>query len=190
MEIIQDIDFEKYLEKYHTFFLEYYKFPSSPYQHHLLRPSTATYEEITGTENARVYTLEGALMTFNSSESLSQIVFECSIAGISIDFIDILVPDPEKSIERWDDNKIFQIIDLHKDDITKHIDLVDAPRFYVTQNVKKKDVLTFLVIDRISQSPDINFLNGKYDVNAVRAGFTLQQEAYEMCKKLNDESKT
>lgn len=182
MEIIQDIDFEKH----HTFFLEYYKFPSNSYQHHLLRPSTATYEELIDDSKTRSYTLECAIASFDIDESLSQIVFECSIAGIPIDFIDIFVP--EKSIARWDDYKIFQIIDMHKDDITKHIDYVDAPRFYVTQNVKKRDVLKFLVIDRISQDPKIKFLNGEYDNNGVRAGFRLQQEAYAMCKKLNEEN--
>lgn len=183
MEIIQDIDFGKY----NTFFLEYYKFENNSYQKHLVRPSTATYEEITNDKTNRVYTLEAVVASFDSGESMPQILCECSILGISIDFIDILVP--EKSITSWNDHKIFQIIDMHKDDVTKYIDSIDAPRFYIALNRRKKDVLKFLVVDRISQDPKIKFLNGEYDANAVRSGFSLQQEAYAMCKKLNEENR-
>ena len=182
MEIIRDIDFVKYS----TFFLEYYKFENTPYRKHLIRPSTATYEEITNVKTNRVYTLEAAVASFDSGKSMSQILCECAILGISIDFVDILIPVKSKS--NWDGYTVFQVIDMHKDDIETYVDSIEAPRFYVTRNVRKRDALKFLIIDRISQDPKIKFLNGEYDNTGVRAGFRLQHEAYAMCKKLNEEN--
>lgn len=63
--------------------------------------------------------------------------------------------------------------------------MIDSPRYYVALNAMKTDIFKFLVVDRISQGAKMKFLKGKYDKNAVIAGFKKQIDAYEMCKKLN-----
>ena len=178
----RDIDYSKY----HTFFLEYCKFQDG-IRFHLLRPSIATYEEVTSASGS-TYVLDAAIVSFDIKTSLSQALLECSMLGISVDFIYILVPN-EKTVHPWQENKIFQIIDTHKEDISKYVESVDQPRFYVTTNIKKSDVLKFLVIDRISQDSKVDFLKGKYDKNAVIAGFKKRKDAYEMCKRLIESRK-
>lgn len=74
----KDIDFNKY----HTFFLEYYKFQDRTCYSHLVRPCTATYEEIVDSSKAGSYVLEAAIATFEDGESISKIMLECSMLGI------------------------------------------------------------------------------------------------------------
>lgn len=182
MTHIRDVDYDKY----NTFFLEYYKF-SNKYCTHVLRPSEATYKQITDTSKDRIYTLEGAIATFDYSESLSQVLLECASLGITVDFIDIKVPC-EQEIDTWDLKfKIFQVIDTHKDDVRKYIDKLEVPRHYIVLNKNKTDVLKFLIVDSALQSPKTDFLKGEYDKNAVIAGFRSQNDANVMCKSLNRE---
>ena len=114
----RDIDYSKY----HTFFLEYCKFQDGTC-FHLLRPSIATYEEVTSASGSN-YVLDAAIVSFDIKTSLSQALLECSMLGISVDFIYILVPS-EKTVHSWQENKIFQIIDTHKEDISKYVESVD-----------------------------------------------------------------
>ena len=113
MKIIGKIDFEKY----NTFFLEYYKEVKGYYCRHYIRPSKATYDQIQDAKKDFVYTLEGVIAEFESDMSISKILMECALHGITIDFIDILVPAKEGSMFITD-TKIFQVIDTHKEDVS------------------------------------------------------------------------
>ena len=182
MKIIGKIDFEKY----NTFFLEYYKETRGYYCRHYIRPSKATYDQIQDAKKGFVYTLEGAIIEFESDMSISKILMECALLGITIDFIDILVPAKEGSMFITD-TKIFQVIDTHKEDVSLYFDSIEAPRYYCALNKRKTDILKFLIIDRFEQDPKIKFLNGEYDKKSVIAGFRKRETAYEMCKKMNHE---
>lgn len=176
---------ERDLSKYNTFFLEYYKFDSNGFDinSHLVRPSVATYEDIANNVGF-TYTLDSAIMSFDNCESISKILIECAVLGINIDFIDILVPT-EKDISAWNTHKIFETIDLHKDDISMYFESIDAPRYYIALNRNKSDVLKYLVIDRIKQDNNVDFLKGKYDSSAILAGFKSRRDARQMCENLN-----
>lgn len=173
-----NIDFNKY----HSFFLAFYK-SNDNREIHMVRPCTATYDDI---ENRRItsLTLESAILSFTKDTSLSEIILECSIRGISLDFIDIYVKND--NADKWhNEYKIFQTIDAHKEDIAKYIEEIEAPRHYVVKNKNHKDVLKFLVIDRFSQDNGIEFLKGQYNKNAVIAGFNDYKAALAYCGKLN-----
>ena len=182
MKIIGKIDFEKY----NTFFLEYYKEAKSYYCSHCIRPSTATYDQIINAKKDFVYTLEGAILTFEKDVSISKILMECALLGITIDFIEIRIPAKEDSVFMTD-TKIFQVIDTHKEDVSSYFYSIEAPRYYCALNKRKTDILKFLIIDRFGQDPKIKFLNGEYNKKSVIAGFRKRETAYEMCKKMNHE---
>lgn len=182
MEIIGKIDFEKY----NTFFLEYYKEAKSYYCKHCIRPSTTTYNQIVNAKKDFIYALEGAVLTFEQDVSISKILMECALLGITIDFIEIRIPAKEDSVF-MSDTKIFQLIDTHKEDVSLYFDSIEAPRYYCAINKRKTDILKFLIIDRFEQDPKIKFLNGEYDKKSVIAGFRKRETAYEMCQKINNE---
>ena len=159
------------LSKYNTFHLEYYK-THDKYQSHVLRPSLATYDHIISNKS---YIVEGGIKIYDHSMSLNEIVLNATIAGMVPDFISIYV-DSNKNKYGWNDPKCIQFIDTHKYDMSKIVDIINLPRFYVAKNIKSGD-LPWLIIDRHTPKSFDDFLSDKYSDSNVYASFSDYDDA-------------
>lgn len=174
VEYIREIDFDEYK----SFFLEYYTDGSRHHLYHGLRPCKLSYDEV---KKSKSFVLDSVVMTFSCDMSIQEILVQCTISGVHVDYIDMYEYDVISSKD-----KFIRSVDCHENEIFDIMTEVNSLKFYtVKNNDNKQKNFKFLVIDRFKQSAEVKFLNGEYDENAIIAGFKKRKDAEEFCLKKN-----
>lgn len=189
IDVIRTIDYDKY----HTFFLEFYKEQGQyGYQSHIVRPCTSTYDDIANKKLSSIV-LESAVILFAFDTTLEEVIAECAARGIAIDFVDVYAKREGEFVSSdyySSDLVCVQTFDMHKDDVSSILTIANAQRYYVATDLRISHKSTkYVVVDRFKQNQDVKFMVGEYCRDAVVAGFKYHRYAVDFCKKLVDDEK-
>ena len=162
---------------------EKYSFRSSSI---MIRPTTATYDDIKNQKNGQVITLDPVIFEIQDADdmSIAEAYLTATISGINVDFIEVTYSDEHYN------HHISKIIDTHVDDVCTEAELCNFPRFYFVKNDKpKKYRLNYLVIDRFKDdmylNKKVNFAKGEYLPECIIANFDGLETARKYCEWRN-----
>lgn len=140
-----------------------------------VRGSVSPYSDFVRKDRSFVITLSPVLYSMDSCP-IEQALLEFAVAGITVDFIETTAEDNRFG------TRTTAIVDLHKDGPERASLVLAFPRHYVAV---ARGRLPYVVIDRFAQAPAVDFLSGRFDLDAALCRFKDRAAATEYCRHLN-----
>lgn len=140
-----------------------------------VRGSVSPYSDFVRKGRSFVITLSPVLYSMDPCP-IEQALLEFAVAGITVDFIETTAEDNRFG------TRTTAIVDLHKDGPERASLALAFPRHYVAV---ARGRLPYAVVDRFAQAPVVDFLSGRFDLDAALCRFKDRAAATEYCRHLN-----